>query len=82
MLPAEPPTVARAAALVELTGRRLLIEGDLSGAAAAEQALAAAQAAGAREEGAMARMWLGVCRTYLGLASEPHTAERLFEAWR
>jgi DNA-binding CsgD family transcriptional regulator len=66
MLPAEPPTVARAAALVELTGRRLLIEGDLSGVAAAEQALAAAQAAGAREEEAMARMWLGICRTYLG----------------
>jgi DNA-binding CsgD family transcriptional regulator len=66
MLPAEPPTVARAAALVELTGRRLLIEGDLSAAAAAEQALAAARAAGARAEEAMARMWLGICRTYLG----------------
>ena len=33
---------------------------------AAEQALAAAQAAGAREGEAMARMWLGICRTYLG----------------
>jgi DNA-binding CsgD family transcriptional regulator len=66
ILPAEPPTVARAAALVELTGHRLLIKCDTSGAAAAEQALAAAQAAGAREEEAMARMWLGFCRTYLG----------------
>jgi DNA-binding NarL/FixJ family response regulator len=65
LLPAEPPTVARAAALVELTGRRFVLEG-LSDLSAAEQALAAAQAAGAREEEAMARMWLGLCRTYLG----------------
>jgi ATP/maltotriose-dependent transcriptional regulator MalT len=66
ILPGEPPTVARAAALVELTARRALIEGDLTGVAAAEQALAAALAAGAREEEAMARMWVGICRTYLG----------------
>ena len=66
LLPAEPPTVARAAALVELTGRRILIDGDSAGVAGAEQALAAAQAADAREEEAMARMWLGLCRTYLG----------------
>ena len=66
ILPAEPPTVARAAALVELVGRRFSIEGDLSGLPAAEQALAAAQAVGAREGEAMARMWLGICRTYLG----------------
>jgi DNA-binding CsgD family transcriptional regulator len=66
ILPEEPPTVARAAALVELSGRRFSIEPELSGASAAEQALAAAQAAGAREEEAMARMWLGIFRTYLG----------------
>jgi DNA-binding CsgD family transcriptional regulator len=66
ILPAEPPTVIRATALLELTARRALIDGDMTGAAAAEQALAAAQAAGARGTEAMARMWLGICRTYLG----------------
>lgn len=66
ILPAEPPTVARAAALVELTARRMIIEGEVTGVAAAEQALEAALAAGAREEEAMARMWVGVCRTYIG----------------
>ena len=76
MLPAEPPTAARAAVLLELAGRRI-VRGEPAGLAAAEQALGAAEAAGAREEEAMARMWLGVARTYSGDADSG-----IAELWR
>src|SRR5262249_26539683 len=55
MLPAEPPTVVRASALVELLFQRWNVSGDVTDLpAAATQALDAARRAGAREEEALA----------------------------
>ena len=67
MLPADPPSATRAMALTRLLSWRWLDGGDPSEVKeAAEQALAATQAAGAQDQEALARMWLGVSQTYLG----------------
>jgi DNA-binding CsgD family transcriptional regulator len=66
LLPAEPPTVARAVVLASLALRRIL-NGDYELAAAtAELAVAAAQAAGAREQEPNALITLGIARGYGG----------------
>jgi ATP/maltotriose-dependent transcriptional regulator MalT len=65
LLPAEPPTVARASVLASLA-HRLLMDADFGSAApAAERAVAAAEAAGAREEKADSLITLGTARAYL-----------------
>jgi DNA-binding CsgD family transcriptional regulator len=70
LLPAEPPTVARAVVLASLAIRRN-IEGDYEAATAvAELAVAAAQAAGAREQEPNARITLGIARAYVGDSEE------------
>jgi DNA-binding CsgD family transcriptional regulator len=70
LLPAEPPTVARAVVLASLAIRRNL-DGQYDDAAAiAELAVAAAQAAGAREQEPNARITLGISRAYMGRSEE------------
>jgi DNA-binding CsgD family transcriptional regulator/tetratricopeptide (TPR) repeat protein len=67
MLPAEPPSVTRAMALGQIAIVRWQLGGDMTSfGLAAEEALAAAVAAGAQEQEARARMWLGMCRAELG----------------
>jgi tetratricopeptide (TPR) repeat protein len=64
-LPADPPTVARASVLASLAHRRLMDADFRSAAAAAERAVGAAEAAGAREEMADSLITLGTARAYL-----------------
>jgi DNA-binding NarL/FixJ family response regulator len=65
LLPEEPPTVARAVVLASLASRRM-ISGELEACGEeSERAVAAARAAGAREQEANALITLGVSRAYL-----------------
>jgi len=66
LLPAEPPTVARAAVLGSLAGSRMMVHVSAESGAAAERALAAAVAAGAREHEATARILLGTAWAFRG----------------
>jgi DNA-binding CsgD family transcriptional regulator len=70
LLPAEPPTVARASVLASLAHRRLMDADFTSAAAAAERAVAAAEAAGARAEKADSLITLGTARAYLDESEE------------
>src|SRR3954469_20378290 len=70
LLPAEPPTVARALVLVALASRHLAT-GELEACGLeAERAVAAARAAGAREQEANALIMLGCSRAYLADGEE------------
>ena len=67
LLPADPPTVARAVVLASLARMRAVFSGDYETCkAVSEEALGAARAAGAREQEANAQIMLGVARCYLG----------------
>jgi DNA-binding NarL/FixJ family response regulator len=66
LLEADPPTVARAVVLTELAAQRLLAGNLAASLAAAEGAIAAARAVGARAQEADARITLGVLRGWLG----------------
>jgi tetratricopeptide (TPR) repeat protein len=70
LLPAEPPTVARALVLASLAIRRNLDGRYDDAAAIAELAVAAAQGAGAREQEPNARITLGISRAYTGHSEE------------
>src|SRR3954468_11835849 len=70
LLPEEPPTVARALVLVALASRHLAT-GELEACGLeAERAVAAARAAGAREQEANALIMLGCSRAYLADGEE------------
>jgi ATP/maltotriose-dependent transcriptional regulator MalT len=67
LLPADPPTVARALVLASLARLGAVFSGDYETCKkVSEQALSAARAAGAREQEANAQIMLGVARCYLG----------------
>ncbi|HKO27548.1 MAG TPA: AAA family ATPase [Solirubrobacteraceae bacterium] len=67
LLPADPPTVARALVLASLARLGAVFSGDYQTCEeVSEQALSAARAAGAREQEANAQIMLGVARCYLG----------------
>jgi predicted ATPase/DNA-binding CsgD family transcriptional regulator len=67
LLPAHPPTVARASVLASLARMSAVFNGDYETCEeVSEEALRAARAAGAREQEANAQIMLGVARCYLG----------------
>ncbi|MGN6867721.1 MAG: helix-turn-helix transcriptional regulator [Solirubrobacteraceae bacterium] len=67
LLPADPPTVARALVLTSLARLRAVFSGDYETCEeVSEQALSAARAAATREQEANAQIMLGVARCYLG----------------
>ena len=70
LLPAEPPTVARAVVLASLAIRRNMDGRYDDAASIAERAVAAAQGAGAREQEPNARITLGIARAYAGHSEE------------
>ncbi len=70
LLPAEPPTVARAVVLASLAIRRNMDGRYDDAASIAERAVAAAQGAGAREQEPNARITLGISRAYVGRSEE------------
>jgi ATP/maltotriose-dependent transcriptional regulator MalT len=66
LLPAQPPTVSRAAVLASLARMRGVMADYEGCKTVSEQALSAARASGAREQEANAQIMLGVARCYLG----------------
>jgi ATP/maltotriose-dependent transcriptional regulator MalT len=67
LLPADPPTVARAVVLSSLARISAVFHGDYETCKqVSEQALSAACGAGAREQEANAQIMLGIARCYLG----------------
>ncbi|HXD59126.1 MAG TPA: AAA family ATPase, partial [Thermoleophilaceae bacterium] len=84
LLPSDPPMAERAMILTSLASHKWLVEGDFQPAVeAAERAVQAARAAGAREQEANAMLTLGASRCYTGDQSglaEAHAGRELAEA--